>query len=148
MLASNNPARPAGYRFVRPEQVKVLSRASGDANHHYYDQVSLSNSTWRVVLSAPDGPLFASVSGPRKWVPWLLFIAFALVAAAALLLGRRVLRSSERDVIAAREASAMKSNFVANMSHEIRTPLNGVVGMMNLLADIAYTVANPQIRLA
>jgi two-component system, sensor histidine kinase and response regulator len=133
VLASNNPARPPGYRFTRPSQVKALSHSSGDRNGTYYDQVALANTTWRIVLAAPDGPLFASVSGLHKWVPWLIFIAFALVAGAALLLGARVLRSTERDLLAATEASAMKSNFVANMSHEIRTPLHGVVGMINLL---------------
>jgi signal transduction histidine kinase/DNA-binding response OmpR family regulator len=135
VLATSNPARPVGYRFTDPAVVKALNRPSGDRGGYYYDQVRLSDSTWRVVLAAPDGPLFASVSGPRKWVPWLIFIAFALVAAAALLLGKRVLRSAARDVLAATDASEMKSNFVANMSHEIRTPLNGVVGMINLLAD-------------
>jgi signal transduction histidine kinase/DNA-binding response OmpR family regulator/HPt (histidine-containing phosphotransfer) domain-containing protein len=135
VLASNNPARPAGYRFTKPGQLRALSRRSGDINGHYYNQVGLLDSSWRILLVAPDGPLFASVSGLRKWVPWLLFIAFALVAGAALVLGRRVLRSTERELLEATEASAMKSNFVANMSHEIRTPLNGVVGMMNLLAD-------------
>jgi signal transduction histidine kinase/CheY-like chemotaxis protein/HPt (histidine-containing phosphotransfer) domain-containing protein len=135
VLASTNPARPIGYRFRTPAQVRALSRSSGDRLGHYYDESQISNSTWRIVLSAPDGPLFASVSGPRKWLPWLILIAFALVAAAALLLGRRLLASAQRDVLAATEASAMKSNFVANMSHEIRTPLNGVVGMMNLLSD-------------
>jgi two-component system, sensor histidine kinase and response regulator len=135
VLASNNPARPSGYRFTKPGQLRALSRPSGDIKGHYYNQAALSNSSWRILLVAPDGPLFASVSGLRKWVPWLLFIAFALVAGAALVLGRRVLRSTERELLEATEASAMKSNFVANMSHEIRTPLNGVVGMMNLLAD-------------
>ncbi len=135
VLASTNPARPIGYRFTAPAQVEALSHSSGSRLGHYYDESLISNSTWRIVLSAPDGPLFASVSGPRKWLPWLILIAFALVAAAALLLGRRLLVSAERDLLAATEASAMKSNFVANMSHEIRTPLNGVVGMMNLLSD-------------
>ena len=139
VLASNNPARPPGYRFTKPADVRALSLTSGDRNGAYYDQVPLSNSTWRIVLAAPDGPLFASVSGLHKWVPWLIFIAFALVAAAALLLGTRMLRSTERDLVAANEASAMKSNFVANMSHEIRTPLNGVIGMMNLLAGTDLT---------
>jgi signal transduction histidine kinase/DNA-binding response OmpR family regulator len=135
VLASTNPARPVGYRFDQPAQVQSLNRASGDRGGRYYDQVRIPRSTWRIVLTAPDGPLFASVSGLRKWVPWLIFIAFALVAAAALWLGRRVLRSAERDLLDAYRASEMKSSFVANMSHEIRTPLNGVVGMMNLLGE-------------
>jgi signal transduction histidine kinase/CheY-like chemotaxis protein len=135
VLASNNPATPVGTRFNNPAQVRALSHSSGERDGHYYDQVPLANSTWRMVLAAPDGPLFASISGLRKWLPWLIFIALALVAVAALLLGRRVVTSAESELRDANRASAMKSNFVANMSHEIRTPLNGVVGMMNLLAD-------------
>lgn len=38
-------------------------------------------------------------------------------------------------VLAAEEASRMKSTFLANMSHEIRTPLNGVIGFAELALD-------------
>jgi signal transduction histidine kinase/CheY-like chemotaxis protein len=98
VLASTNPAIRTGYRFTKPAEVRALARSSGDRNHHYYDEVGLANSTWRVVLAAPDGPLFASVSGAHKWVPWMIFIAFALVALVALWLGQRVVRSAEGDL--------------------------------------------------
>lgn len=38
---------------------------------------------------------------------------------------------------AAEVASAIKSQFLANMSHEVRTPLNGILGILQLLQDIA-----------
>jgi signal transduction histidine kinase len=112
VLASNNPAIPVGYRFTEPAQVQALARPSADRNGRYYDEVGLSNSTWRVVLTAPDGPLFASVSGLRKWVPWMIFGAFAVFAALALLLGRRVLLSAERSL---RGANAR----LAAVNHEL-----------------------------
>ena len=102
VLASTNPAKPTGYVFRQPGQVKALGQTSGDRDGHYYDQVRLPDSTWRIVLAAPNGPLFASVSGLHKWVPWMIFICFALVAFAALVLGRRVLGSADQ----VREANA------------------------------------------
>jgi len=44
-------------------------------------------------------------------------------------------KALELAVMAAREASLIKSQFLANMSHEIRTPMNGVIGMTHLLLD-------------
>jgi two-component system sensor histidine kinase EvgS len=35
------------------------------------------------------------------------------------------------------EANQAKSEFLANMSHEIRTPLNGIMGMLQILADMS-----------
>jgi signal transduction histidine kinase len=112
VLASTNPAIPAGYRSTSPGQVGALSHSSGDRNGHYYVEQPLINSSWRIVLAAPDGPLFASVSGLRKWLPWLIFAAFALVALVALVLGQRVLRSAE--------SSLSKANTrLASLNHEL-----------------------------
>jgi diguanylate cyclase (GGDEF)-like protein len=96
VVASTNPARPAGYRFSTPFERAALSQSSGTRRGYYYDQVTIPNSTWRILLAAPANRLFASVSGLRKWLPWVIFGAFALVALAALGLGSRVLRSAER----------------------------------------------------
>lgn len=106
VIASSSRRFPSGSRFTTAgPYVPALHRASGDYHGYYYDQVRLQNAAWRIVLAAPNGPLFASVSGLRKWVPWIIFAAFALVAAVGLVLGGQVLRSAEGEVTAtAREA--------------------------------------------
>jgi hypothetical protein len=43
------------------------------------------------VLSTSKSKLYASVNGSQRIIPWVLFIAFALVATLGLLLFRRVL---------------------------------------------------------
>jgi hypothetical protein len=83
VIASTNPARASGYVFHTPAQLTVLHHVSGDISGHYFDQVPLPDTSWRIVLTAPDGPLFASVSGFRYWLPWLIFAAFALVCVVA-----------------------------------------------------------------
>ncbi|MBV9311749.1 MAG: hypothetical protein JOZ73_13025 [Solirubrobacterales bacterium] len=96
VLASTYPAIGVGHVFNTPEQIRALSQQSGNVKGRYFDQVGLANATWRILLSAPDGPLFASVTGLRKWVPWAIFLAFALFAAMTLALGRRLLASTTK----------------------------------------------------
>lgn len=96
VLASTNPLRPAGYRFHTPAQLDVLRHSSGTVRGHYFDQAPLPSTSWRVLLAAPSGPLFASVSGPREWLPWIIFAGFVGFAMIALLLVRRALRTGER----------------------------------------------------
>jgi signal transduction histidine kinase len=96
VITSTNPSRPPGYLFHTPAQLDVLHHPSGEVSGHYFDQVPLTNTSWRILLAAPDSGLFASVTGSRKWLPWLIFIAFGIVALATLVLARRALRDSDR----------------------------------------------------
>jgi signal transduction histidine kinase len=111
VIASTSAALPVGHVFTGTE-AKALAQRSGDFAGRHYDEVDLAHSTWRVVLEAPDGPLFATVSGLRKTVPWIIFTAFALVALAALGLGRRALRSADQ----VREANARLESVNAQLA--------------------------------
>jgi signal transduction histidine kinase len=120
VLASTDPATPVGSAFPA-SQDKALAHSPGDVRGRYYDQVALSSSTWRIVLVAPDGPLFASVAGLRKWVPWLIFAAFAIVALVALGLGRSVLRSAEEVHATNARLEVVNDELgAANMALELR----------------------------
>lgn len=151
VIASNVASRPPGYRYRSRAARAALGRSTGDRNGRFYDQVPLQNSTWRIVLASPDGALFASVSGLHKWVPWLLLVAFGLVALVALALGWRTVHSAEQDLAAAnveleavnrrleasnarlelRAAELARSNaeldhFASIASHDLQEPLRKV----------------------
>ena len=150
VLASTNPRVSVGQTLGVPGAIEALHHPAADTHETYFAQQKLSNSTWRVVLTSPDGPLFASVTGWRQEVPWILFVAFALVSVFALILGWRVLRSAEQlrdangqlaevneELVGAnaslerRAAELARSNeeldqFASIASHDLQEPLRKV----------------------
>ncbi len=144
---SSNPRAASGGPVKQPGLLAAMQDGAAGAfgKDQYFVAVPVSGTSWRVVLTSPESVLFASVSGLRKWTPWMIFAALAAVALACLVLLRRALSGAaalseandelENSNAALQQAAEMKSQFLANMSHEIRTPLNGVIGMTDLLLD-------------
>lgn len=150
VLASTNPSTPVGRPINAPGAATALKHQAANSAGTYFDQVHLNNSTWRVVLTSPDGPLFATVSGWRQLVPWVIFGAFAVVAVVALILGLRLALSADelrvvnlqiarvnQDLVDAnaslerRAAELARSNeeldqFASIASHDLQEPLRKV----------------------
>lgn len=150
VLASTTSAAPVGKVLNARGAREALKHPAADSAGTYFDQVRLKNSTWRVVLSSPDGLLFATVSGWHQLVPWIIFGAFALVAIVALLLGLRLAASADKlgvvnlqlaqaneDLVGVnaslerRAAELARSNeeldqFASIASHDLQEPLRKV----------------------
>jgi signal transduction histidine kinase len=115
VIASNVASWPPGHKFSGRGERAALGHSTGDRNGQFYDQIPLRGSTWRMVLASPDGALFASLSGLHRWVPWLLLIAFGLVASVALLLGWRMLSTAQRGLAEANvELEAVNHRLAAS----------------------------------
>jgi signal transduction histidine kinase len=105
IIASTDRHQVPGAAASEPGLLAGLAhqREGSFGSGRYFASVPVRGSTWRVVLTAPTSKLFASVNGARKWVPWGLFIAFALAAVVAIAMLRGVLNSTARVAVANRQ---------------------------------------------
>jgi len=98
----------------------VLDGKSGDyGSDRYFASAPVVNSKLRVLLNTSKDDLYDSLSGSRKTVPWILFAAFALAAAAGLYLLRRASLAGaelERRQLNERHAVEINDNIIQGLA--------------------------------
>lgn len=110
VVVSTVPGQPEGTTLPTGG---LEARGSADIDGTHIEQVPLANSTWRVRLAAPEKALFAGVSGLRKWVPWMIYLALGLALTAAFVLLRRTLIASDQARAASAELERLNAELEA-----------------------------------
>ena len=122
VLASSQ-AITQGRALPDLELVAALQRGdAGAVCERHFAASRLEGAGWRVVLTAPQDELFASVQGDTRRAAWLLFAAFAVALAALVAVGLSALRKSSQ-LAAAHERERAADRLAQERLHDGLTGL-------------------------
>lgn len=110
VVGARSPRQAVGQRVVDPGLIGAVQRRSSGSYGHggYFVAVAVSGTPWRVVLTSSTSSLFSSVSGSHKWLPWVIYLALAIVALGLLVVLRRL--SGSAAALATANARLASSN--------------------------------------
>jgi two-component system sensor histidine kinase/response regulator len=111
----------------RPQVFASINAAAASEPVWSHDFRLVHKLTGNIIWAHGESQLRARPDGSTLWNGFIADVSAAQQASEEL---RRAKEEAEA-------ANRAKSEFLANMSHEIRTPMNGVIGMTDLVLEMA-----------
>ena len=94
VIASNGQALHPALAAAADDEETADYPAGGE--DWRFATAPIKGTSWRAVIATPHSVLFASVSGPTRWLAWLLLAGYIAVSVFAMVLLRRVSTSRRR----------------------------------------------------